>query len=145
MLQLNIGADHLTVKRQSLIIASLLLASAFVGYVALGPGLYFWKEHAQHYESGARSSLLALHSMQLNYKQDHGEYASAFSQLGVPLGAKLDGDALSWGGPYRLRITQTVRNESGRVVEYSIEARPSPGFAEKYPILRIDEAGEIHQ
>ena len=130
-------------RRQSVFVGILLLTCVFIGYVATGPGLFYWKENFHHYESGVRASLLALHAMQENYKQDHGEYAGALSQLGAPLGASFDGEALTWSGPYRFRITQSVRNQNEKVVKYSIEARPTLGAADKYPILHIDEAGNI--
>jgi len=135
----------LAVKRKSLILFGGLSLCALLAYFALGPGLYYWKEHAHHYEAGANSDLLALHAIQQNYKEDHGSFASSFSQLGVPLGAHLDGDVLSWGGPYRFRFTRTVRDRNGILVGYEIEGRADSNSAWKLPALSIDESGKIHR
>jgi hypothetical protein len=88
-------------RRRVAILSAVLFGCVLVGYFAIGGGVYFWKEYSHHYEAGAVSSLFALHTMQENYKNDHGSYASTFSELGLPLGANLNGDLLIWDGPYR--------------------------------------------
>jgi len=107
-----------------------------VGYLAIGSGVYFWKENVHHYASGARSGLLALHTMQENYRADHGRYASNFSELGVPLGAHVQDDVLLWDGPYRMRLTRLLRDQNGNVAHYTIQAA-----AQRLPTVEIDETG----
>jgi hypothetical protein len=116
-------------------LSAVLFACAVSGYFALGGGVYYWKEYTHHYESGAVSDLFALHTMQENYKKDHGSFAGTFSQLGLPLGARLNSDVLSWDGAYGYRIIGIVQNQNGAVLEYSIDARPvkySPGSKRSY-------------
>jgi hypothetical protein len=77
-----------------------LFVCVLVGYFMIGGGVYYWKEYVHHYESGTVARLFALHTMQDNYKADHGSYACTVPQLGLPLGASLNGDPLTWdGGP----------------------------------------------
>jgi hypothetical protein len=143
---LSLAPIDLAVKRRLLIIVGLAAAGALLGYLALGPGLFYWKESVHHYKSGAESDLLALHTIEENYKRDHGGYAGTFSQLGVPMGAQLDGNALSWdGGPYRFRFTGTAGDGKRNLLGYSIEARPVSGSSRRYPVLRIDQSGSIHR
>ena len=113
-----------------------------IAYLAWGGGLYFWKEHFHHYKAGAKSDLLALHTMQENYRIDHGRYANNFAELGVPQGARLQGDALHWDGPYHMRFTGLVRDQSGAVVHYTIEAKPDSSDG-KLPTIEIDETGTL--
>jgi hypothetical protein len=134
------------VNRKLLILIGLLFAGAMLGYIAFGPGLYYWKEHAHHYEPGAYADLFALHTIQENYKNDHGEYAGSFSQLGVPLGGHLDGDSLEWDdGPYRFRFVRTIHDRNGKLAGYEIEARAGSNSGWRWPTLSIDEAGKVHR
>jgi len=121
-----------------------LFVGVLAGYFALGWGIYYWKEYVHHYESGAESELLALHTIQENYKKDHGSYAGTFSQLGVPLGAKLNSDALIWSGPYVFRIVGIVQNQDGSIVEYSIDARPVTYSSNSKRSYLMDQTGMIH-
>ena len=127
-----------------MIFAALLFAGLVAGYFALGWGIYYWKEYVHHYEAGAESDLLALHTIQENYKQDHGSYAGTFSQLGVPLGARLNSDALIWSGPYVFRIVGIAQNQDGSVVEYSINARPLTYSSNSKRSYLMDRNGIIH-
>src|SRR6266481_3911112 len=112
------------VSRRAVIVCGVIFVCTLAGYLALGGAVYYWKERVPHYESGAVSALFALHTIQENYKTDHGLYASTFSQLGLPIGATLDGGLLCWDGPYRYRLSRINPNPTGRAEEYSIEARP---------------------
>ena len=107
-----------------------------IGFLALGGGVYYWKENVHHYASGAKSELLALHTMQENYRADHGRYASNFSELGVPLGARVHGDVLEWDGPYQMRFTRLLRDQNNNVTHYTIQAG-----VQRLPTLEIDETG----
>ncbi|MBV9074821.1 MAG: hypothetical protein JOZ10_14425 [Acidobacteria bacterium] len=107
------------------VVSCLFVLLALVGtYFAAAGALYYWKESVPHYESGVIGRLFALHTMQENYRRDHGSYAASFAELGVPLGAELAGDSLIWGGPYRFRLLNVVGNQAGSIQEYWIEARP---------------------
>jgi hypothetical protein len=131
-------------RRKIAMVCAVLLV-CIVGYFALGWGVYYWKEYVHHYESGAVSDLFALHTMQENYKKDHGSFAGTFSQLGLPLGASLNGDLLTWGrGPYRYRIAWTARDQTGNVVEYRIAARPIAYSNESKRSFLMDQTGMIH-
>ena len=131
-------------SRRRVTLWAVLLVCVVSGYFALGWGVYYWKEYAHHYESGAVSDLFALHTMQENYKKDHGSYAGTFSQLGVPLGAKLNSDALIWSGPYVFRIVGIVQNQDGSIVEYSIDARPVTYSSNSKRSYLMDQTGMIH-
>ena len=109
--------------RRRVILCTALFVGAVSVYFALGWGVFYWKEYTHHYEAGVVAELFALHTMQENYKNDHGSYAGTFSELGTPLGAKLNSDLLTWNGPYRFPIIQVVRDRNGAVLEYCIEAR----------------------
>lgn len=131
-------------SRRRVTLWAVLLVCVVSGYFALGWGVYYWKEYAHHYESGAVSDLFALHTMQENYKKDHGSYAGTFAQLGLPLGARLKSDVLTWNGPYIYRIIGVVQNQDGTVLEYSVDARPvtySPNSKRSY---LMDHKGIIH-
>jgi hypothetical protein len=130
-------------RKTALVSAALFLGAVFL-YFALGWGVYYWKEYPPHYESGAVSDLFALHTIQENYRKDHGSYAGTFSQLGLPLGARLNSDVLSWKGPYGYRIIGDLQDQAGAVVDYSIEARPvTYGIGSKRSYL-MDSSGNIH-
>lgn len=88
--------------------------------------------------AGAHTDLLALCTMQTNYQIDHGGYAGSFSDLGVPQGARLQGEVLLWDGHYRIRFTQLARDQDGKVVHYTIEAKPDDNDA-KLPRIEIDD------
>jgi|SRR5579871_558553 len=100
------------------------LVLVLFAYLASGAAVYYWKEHVHHYRSGAVSCLYALHTMQNDFRLTNGHYADSFEKLGVPLGAKLTGDTLIWGGPYLFRLVRVTRSPDGSVYAYSIEARP---------------------
>jgi len=86
----------------------------------------------------------ALRTMQNGYKEDHGSYATTFSQLGLPLGAKLDGDVLIWDGGYRYRIMDTASDATGTVARYCIDARPMTYSYRSRRSFRMDQTGRIH-
>ena len=109
-------------------------------YLAAGSAPYFWKEHVHHYVSGARSALLALHTTQGNYRNDHSEYADTFSELGVPMRARMQGDELTWdGGPYRFRIARIIRDHDGKVIHYTIEAHAEGSSGQRLPIMSVTD------
>jgi hypothetical protein len=130
--------------RQKKMILTLTLVCAIAGYFAIGGGIYYWKEHVHHYEAGAVSALFALHAMQENYRNEHGSYAESFVELGVPLGARLSGDTLTWYGPYRYRIVRTMRNQGDAVQEYWIETHPSTRSIGVKRSYLMDRNGAIH-
>lgn len=124
-----------------LLIASVCVIA--VGYLLISIGGYFWKVHQsapEAYASGAKFHLLTLSSMQASYQMDHGGYAGNFSDLGVPQGARLQGNVLLWNGPYRIRFTRLVRNQGGNVVHYTIEAKPDDSDA-KLPRIEMNDEG----
>ena len=86
----------------------------------------------------AHAHLLSLCTMQTNYQIDHGGYAGSFSDLGVPPGARLQGEVLLWNGHYRIRFTQLARDQEGKVLHYTIEAKPDDTDA-KLPRIEIDD------
>jgi hypothetical protein len=133
-----------TSTRKRVILSAVLLVCAISVYFALGWGVYYWKEYTHHYESGAVSDLFALHTMQENYRNDHGSYAGTFSQLGLPLGARLNSDVLTWNGPYGFRIIGIVQNQAGAVLEYSIDARPMTYSPKSKRSYLMDYHGIIH-
>lgn len=90
------------------------------------------------------SCLFALHTMQDNFRHDHGSYADSFEQLGVPLGAKLSGDTLTWNGPYPYRIVNVERSNNGTAEQYSIDARPSEYSRGSKQSFLMDYTGFIH-
>jgi hypothetical protein len=107
-------------------VIAILLGSggAFLGSITFGAAIYYWKEHVHHLEAGALASLEALRAMQENYKTAKGFYVGTFSDLGVPLGAKLSGDALTWDDGYEYRLTELVNRPTGAAIVYAISARP---------------------
>jgi hypothetical protein len=121
-----------------------IVVSLPLGYLATGEALYYWKEHAHHYEAGAISALMALHTIQENYRTDHGSYAGDFAQLGMPLGAGLERDLLTWGGPYRYRMDVVERNKTGAVVAYCVQARPVRYSRGNRTSYFMDRTGRIH-
>jgi hypothetical protein len=122
----------------------LILTTSVVGYFALGFGVYYWKEYVPHYEAGAVSDLNALYVIQRNFKNEHGYYARSFVQLGVPLGAKLSDDQLTWYGPYRYRIVDVKPIATDGALEFHIEGRPvTYSFWSRRSYL-MDENGSIH-
>jgi hypothetical protein len=131
-------------RRRGVVLSAVLLVCAVSGYFALGWGIYYWKEYTHHYEAGAVSSLFALHTMQENYKKDHGSYAGTFSQLGVPSDAKLDSDVLTWDGPYHYRIIEVVENQHGTILEYFIDARPTTYARGSKRSYLMDQDGTIY-
>ena len=114
------------------------------GYFLFGEAVYYWKEYVPHYEAGVAARLSALHRMEENYRKDHGAYAASFAELGVPLGAQLDGDALIWDGPYRFRVINTVRGQAGSTQDYQIEARPNQFSIRTRRSFLMDSGGYIH-
>ena len=82
--------------------------------------------------------------MEENYRRDHGAYAASFAELGVPLGAQLDGDSLIWNGPYSFRIIDTVRGQAGSIQDYQIEARPNQFSYQCKRSFLIDSSGYVH-
>lgn len=74
-----------------------------------------------------------------------GHNTSTFPQLGLPLGASLNGELLTWdGGPYRYRIAWTVPDQTGSVVEYRIVARPTVYSRQSKRSFLMDQTGMIH-
>jgi hypothetical protein len=128
-------------------IVVILLISVLLGvgaYLSFGRAVYYWKEHFHHYESGVTSGLFALHTMQENYRKDHGTYADSFAQLGVPLGAELAGDSLVWSGPYRFSLIGIVHSQTGSVQDYRIEARPIEYSDRCKRSFLMDSTGYVH-
>lgn len=128
-----------------MIIASLVLL--FVGvaaYFLAGEALYYWKDNFPHYEAWAASRLFAIHTMEQNYRKDHRTYADSFAEVGVPLGAHLEGDSLIWDGPYRFRVINVVHNQTGSVQDYRIEARPNQYSYQCKRSFLMDSNGYIH-
>jgi hypothetical protein len=121
-----------------------LLVIVVGGYFLFGGAVYYWKEYVPHYEAGAASRLIALHRIEENYRKDHGTYAGSFSELGVPLGAQLVGDALIWDSPYRFRVINTVRGQAGSIQDYQIEARPNQYSNQCKRSFLMDSSGYIH-
>ena len=121
-----------------------ILAIAVLGYFAFGFGMYYWKEYMPHYEAGAVSELDGLHILQENFKTEHGYYARTFSQLGVPLGAKLIGDQLSWSAQYRYRIVDVTPIGTEGVFSYHIEGRPTTYSFRSRRSFLMDETGSRH-
>jgi hypothetical protein len=113
------------------------------GFFLFGGAVYYWKEYVPHYESGVLSRLVALHRIGENYRKGHGTYAGSFTELGVPLGGQLDGDALIWDVPYRFRIINTVRDQ-GSIQDYQIQARPSPYSYQSKRSFLMESGGYIH-
>jgi hypothetical protein len=123
---------------------ALIFGLAFAVYFALAFGMYYWKEYMPHNEAGVVSDLDALHVIQQNYKAEHGYYARTFSQLGVPLGAKLVGDQLYWDGPYVFHIVDIKPIGAEGALGYHFEGRPTTySFGSRRSYL-MDEAGRIH-
>jgi hypothetical protein len=61
------------VFRRKIIILLLVLLVVGVGaYFLVGGAVYYWKEKVHHYEAGAVSRLFALHTVEENYRKDHG-------------------------------------------------------------------------
>ncbi|MGA2344390.1 MAG: hypothetical protein ABSF93_00205 [Candidatus Sulfotelmatobacter sp.] len=131
-------------RRRAVILSAVLFICAVSGYFALGWGVYYWKEYTHHYEPGAVSDLFALHTMQENYKKDHGSYAGTFSQLGVPLGARLNSDTLTWSGRYGYRIIEVIQNQHGTVLDYSIDARPATYSHGSKRSYLMDQNGTVY-
>jgi len=131
-------------RRRRFIAYAILVCCVLLGYFAVIEAMYYWKESVHHYKSGAVSSLYALRTMQNGYKEDHGSYATTFSQLGLPLGAKLDGDVLIWDGGYRYRIMDTASDATGTVARYCIDARPMTYSYRSRRSFRMDQTGRIH-
>jgi hypothetical protein len=133
------------VLRRNKIIRLLALPVIMVGgYFLFGVAVYYWKESVPHYEAGARSRLIALHRIEENYRKDHGTYAGSFSELGVPLGGQLAGDALIWDVPYRFLIINTVRGQAGSIQDYQIEARPNRFSYQSKRSFLMDSGGYVH-
>ena len=131
-------------SRRRAVVGAVAIVCGVLGYFAVGEVVYYWKEHVHHYESGAISALLALRTIQENYKADHGSYAADFARLGLPLGAELSGDLLNWGGPYRYRMGCIVRSQTGSVLEYCIQARPITYSRDSKKSYLVDQTGKMH-
>jgi hypothetical protein len=79
--------------------------------------------------------------MQENYRRDHGICAPTFSELGVPLGARLEGDVLFWDdGPYGIHFARLIRDQNGIVVHYTLADKPRDTRV-KLPTIEIDDGG----
>lgn len=101
------------------------VGSILLGSIVFGAAIYYWKEYTPHFEAGALSSLRALHTMQENYKTEKGFYAASFHEMGIPLGATLHGGVLTWSDGYEYQLGEVSKDGSGRVIAYSIAARPT--------------------
>jgi len=133
----NAGSRRVTV----ILIA---IAILLVGYFLVGGAVYYWKERVPHDEAGAISSLSALHTMENNYKDEHGSFAASFAQLGIPLGAKLSGDVLTWNGSYCYRIVHVIYNSADKATDYQIDSRPSKyQYGSKHSYL-MESTGAVH-
>jgi len=137
--------DDSTSRRRNKVRLYVIVACAvLLGYLAIGEGIYYWKESVHHYEAGALSGLYALQTIQDNYRNDHGSYATTFSQLGLPLGAKLSGDFLVWESGYRYQIIDTATDALGTVGRYRIESRPITYSYRSRRSFLMDQSGAIH-
>jgi hypothetical protein len=130
--------------RNKIIVSLALLVIGIGAYFLVGGAIYYWKEYVHHYESGVLSRLVALQRMEENYRKDHGTYAGSFAELGLPLGAHLDGDAITWDVPYRFRVIDIVRSQAGSIQEYRIEARPIQYSHQSRRSFLMDSSGYIH-
>jgi hypothetical protein len=130
-------------RRRIVLVLLLLAVGGISAYFLVGGAVYYWKENVHHYQAGAISSLFALHTMEENYKKDHGTYPGSFEEPGVPLAARLDGDSLIWNGPYRFRVMD-VRSQTGLVQHYRIEARPDQYSYQSRRSFLMDSTGHVH-
>jgi len=141
---LQIGNKGTLFRRNKIILMLAPLVIVVGGYFLVGEAVYYWKENIHHYEAGVAAQLSALHRLEENYRKEHGAYAASFAELGVPLGAKLDGDALIWDGPYRFRIINIVRGKADTTQDYQIEARPDQFSVRTRRSFLMDSDGYIH-
>lgn len=116
----------------------------FLCYIAIGAGLYYWKEYFPHYEAGAVASLEALYTMEENFKSEKGGYAGTFDELGAPLGARIQGNQLRWDEGYVFEFSAIRRDSLGKVTEYWITARPVAYKSGSRRNYLIDQNGTIH-
>jgi hypothetical protein len=130
--------------RRKIIIVLFVLVVGVGAYILVGGAVYYWKENVHHYEAGAVARLFALHTMEENCRKDQGTYAGSFAELGVPLGARLEGDSLTWDGPYRFRVIDVVRSQAGSVQYYRIEARPIQYSNQSRRSFLLESSGNIH-
>jgi hypothetical protein len=130
-------------RRKWIIAIVLGVVGISAGSVVLGAAIYYWKEYTPHFEAGALGSLRALHAMQENYKTTNGSYARSFSELGVPLGATLHGGVLTWSDGYEYQLSEVSKDGSGRVIAYSIAARPTRYKAGSKKSYLLDPDGTI--
>jgi hypothetical protein len=138
------GNNRDNMFRRKIMIALLVLVVGVSAYFLVGGAVYYWKENVHHYEAGVVARLFALHTMQENYRKDHGTYAGSFAELGVPLGARLERDSLTWDGPYRFRVIDVVRSQAGSVQDYQIEARPLQYSNQSKRSFLLESSGNIH-
>lgn len=136
--------DNTSPRRRTVMIYAIVTCCVLLGYLAIGEAMYYWKESVHHYESGAISALYALQTMQNNYRKDHGSYATTFSQLGVPLGGRLNGVLLSWDGDYVYRIIDIAPDTTRTGGAYRIDARPMTYSYRSRRSFLLDQTGTIH-
>ena len=131
-------------KTKALTCSAFIVFFCLVAYVAAGAGLSVLKEWATTaYVPEVRSELLTLHTIQEDYRVSYGWYASTFSDMGIPVGATLQDEALYWSGPYRFRLSRIIRDQNGNVARYEIEARPVWFVHGSQPVFQMDDSGTI--
>ena len=94
--------------------------------MGLGYAVYYFKEVVPNYEAQAKADLQDMYALQDNYEKSHSSYVGTFSQLGFSRGGRLNSNVLtSEDGRYRYQLVRIVPDQYGRIVKYSIEARPA--------------------
>jgi hypothetical protein len=83
-------------------------------------------------------------SCRTHYKSRLGHYADRFTNLGVPLGARLQGDRLDWHGGFTYYLRATGTNERGQITAYVIEARPQHFSWKTSRSYLMTDDGTIH-
>jgi hypothetical protein len=134
---------RLGLPRVAIIVIGFLLCVPLV-YVGAGMGVYYWKEHAAHFEAGAIASLEGLSTIERNYRFQKGAYSAEFEELGVPLGAFSHANQLTWNAGYVYEFSNVSRDPSGRVTDFQIIARPivyKRGSKRNY---LMDQAGNVY-
>jgi hypothetical protein len=101
---------------------------------------YVWKENVRHPEAGARGGLRALQAMELNFRDSHSAkvFARSWIELGIPYGARIDGNGALTSFPDESYIYVLSVTENRQF--FSIKACPPLGRG-----LAIDETGSINE
>jgi hypothetical protein len=129
---------------KAITLAIAIVLGVLLCYLALGPGLYYWKENVRHDEAGALSGLEALHTIEMNYKSEHGAYVADFAALGMPQGAYAHDGKLTFNEGYYFEFANVTRDDFGRVTDFCIRARPVEIRWGSHRNYIVDAAGNIH-